>query len=172
MPGWTIIADVPPFTKAGLGAADVKVAHKFTTGLRAVRRHDPCAITQLRALRCSPHVHHSSLLILGLPCRFHLVHAYLGWFLGNYKGKRRAPANDHNVWYPNEVGSTSGIIWTQKLLAEDYGINGMWVAVRRDHAATAALRREAAAVANVSGAAEGEETGAQTASGRGLPLAK
>ena len=59
--------------------------------------------------------------------------------MGNFKSKQRN-ADEYNIWYPNEVGATTGMVWRQKLLEADYGTGGMWLALKRAPQSAAAAR--------------------------------
>lgn len=63
-----------------------------------------------------------------------------GWWLGNFKAKVRNE-EAYKVRYPVELGSTEGLVYSQKLLPSDYGCDKMWVALKRDQQSAAAQRR-------------------------------
>jgi hypothetical protein len=62
-----------------------------------------------------------------------MLSARTGWALGNFKCKERG-TNVDRVWYPDEPGSTTGMLYLQQLLEADYayGPDRVWLALKRE----------------------------------------
>ena len=86
-----------------------------------------------------------------------IVHIFTsGWAAGSWRPTKSVNGL-WNVFYPDDLGSLSGMLWEQSLLTSDYGQDGKWVAIKRQTkaqaAATAAAASAAAASSSSSGAA-------------------
>ena len=72
-----------------------------------------------------------------------IVHKFSsGWFKGTWK-KTKMKNGLWKVYYPDAEGSRTGKDWEQSLLAESYGAEKWWVAIKRSSAPRKSAKRKA-----------------------------